>query len=266
MKRLAERSRTKYFRLAGSNPSYQFLREFCDINRTLKVSSFCSFKYLQDRDLGFLQHGGIVSLFFGAESFAEEDHSRALNKHYNVDSAGKTISALSDMGIFSHVNFIHPVPLATRSSEEKTLSRIRELLSGKRCSVLFSVPKMTPNTVWWDTPKRFNVVLDRETFLHYFVFHRFASDGAVDGYTINGKTLPQIQGELFTLSEVMREMGIPAGINNEDALAAHAMHIAPKEFFLDTRSALYFFDYAKIARLVADVNRAIDADYHGTAK
>ncbi|MBL6989385.1 MAG: B12-binding domain-containing radical SAM protein [Bacteriovoracaceae bacterium] len=245
IQRLHEEDGIDYFRLSGSNPPWPFIvalgREL--IHRNLKVyfSIFSSMNNVNAQDFPMLRQAGLCSIFYGIESgdmqFLKKVHKK---NNISIPHIISTAQKAMENNIFITLSFIIPSPFETNDTKNKTYDLIKNIFSrSTHGSVMILPPFLSPWSQWWHNMEeygfKFEKGIDRKKYLFNmidknldFLLPKTSWDNL--GYSLNGKSVPQLFAECAEFNKLVERLGIVTDFDDSSYMLSLMGNIKPKEF------------------------------------
>ncbi len=264
----------RYFRIVDSTPPFMALTRFAEevIKRGLTkyglhFSGFSRLDVNSSDDFELLRKAGVEALFFGIETL-DENMQKSIKKVHPYDNLKNTLKRCHDAGIFTIGSFIFPLPGETEESMANTLAKLREIRPYLD-SVLIQPAGVYPMTEWRLKPEEYRIKMhpDYDQIfpvypVKYILPIRYWKPFPFT-YDLMGKPADQVTFEDIVetferfCSIVSKELGLPIGVQDYDALASHLLERDHAQFTKELINAFVQVDYPHLKEIIETAHKKL---------
>ncbi len=204
--------------------------------RDYRVSGFAHVNGLRVADLEPLQRAGVVALFFGVESAAEELLCGPLGKNTRPDRIEEVLRATMDAGIFACGSTIVPSPGETEETEAATLRLLLDLFEGSDRGSALALPALPqPGARWWAEMEAFGFEGDRDAILEALCSRRIRTFLPMNvfeplPYRLDGRSFAEMAARTARFTRALKRRGVITNLGDDGVLIARAAGYSPREF------------------------------------
>jgi hypothetical protein len=251
----------RVFRFSGSSTPGSLLREVAEgiLERGLDVEYACfgHFASADAEHFEVMARSGLYSIFFGIESGCEEILQRAVGKRLNLGEVQATVAAARRAGIFTVTSMIVPLPFDTEATLQTSLDF---LLQVRPDSVPVQFPGLLPGTPWTLDPAKYGFDADPEEVMEVGLDYQIKllfppAYWQPLPYKVNGMSFSEFTAVTTRFAGQLEAAGILTGLSDDNALIAHLVGHAPRDFRNEAQRWLLTGDVEAVSALVQQANQ-----------
>lgn len=238
MDQLHQQFGVRHFRLSGSWAPGRRLGQLAAAleRRRYHYAGFAHLGALAPRDLPRLARSGLVGLFFGLESGAQQLLDGSLGKRLRPADAPRVLGACMEAGVFASGSVIFPAPGETAQTEARTEALLVQLFADQALGAAVIQPAFpSPGSAWGQHPEGHGFGLDRRQLLSALLSRRaptalqpaLLAEQEAPAYTLHGEPFSQLARRAATLRQRLQRQGVTTGVNDELVITAHAVGLDP---------------------------------------
>ncbi len=259
----------RYFRLAGSNPPWKFLKavgkEIVARGLDLRYAAFSSMNNAKSIDFPMMHASGLQALLFGVESGDPEFLLKVHNKRNgSVEHVVDTAQRAMDAGIFICLSLIVPSPLESEASKQATLNLLRRIFERHNLgAVVVFPPMLAPGSTWWKNREAYGFEFSEGTselaymqeLLHSewnFLLPSTANKPV--HVKMGGRDYASVLAESTAFTQEVEKLGIVTNLDDAAYMIGHLGQMSAAEYKGQVRSALVLGGEQNLMNIVNRVN------------
>ena len=261
IERIIKRHGIYAFRFAGSSTPGRLMAETAAeiIARDLHITytSFGHFRSSVPEHFPLMRRSGLSAIFFGIETGSPDLLERAVGKGTRMEDIKSTVMDAKQAGIYVVCSMIVPLPFETPETLKESMDFLLEV---RPDSVPVQFPGILPGTPWFNEAEKFNIELDRDSYLLENLAYKIKLLLPVPfwkplPYRINGLSFHEFAAITKRFADDLEARGILVNLPDDNAMIAQLAGIDYREFRDLSRLWCVTGEVETMAQMVTDANR-----------